>query len=113
MESGLGWISMWAYEKKLQYPVNIKSNNLRMAKLLVTQYGGSNGEGLKKGQPIEQYSVSGEYIKTYPSAFSTISDIKKVMIEKAKTIFLYIIYSIKRILSTLSSCIFPFNGISL
>ena len=35
---------MWAYEKKLQYPVNIRSNNLRMAKLLVTQYGGSNGE---------------------------------------------------------------------
>lgn len=31
-------------------------------------YGGSNGEGLKKGQPIEQYSLSGEYIKTYPSA---------------------------------------------
>lgn len=35
---------MWAYEKKLQYPINIKSKNLRMAKLLVTQYGGSNGE---------------------------------------------------------------------
>ena len=35
---------MWAYEKKLQYPINIKSNNLKMAKLLVTQYGGSNGE---------------------------------------------------------------------
>jgi len=35
---------MWAYEKRLQYPVNIKSKNLRMAKLLVTQYGGSNGE---------------------------------------------------------------------
>ena len=31
-------------------------------------YGGSNGEGLKKGQPVEQYSLSGEYIKTYPSA---------------------------------------------
>lgn len=35
---------MWAYEKRLQYPVNIKSKDLRMAKLLVTQYGGSNGE---------------------------------------------------------------------
>ena len=35
---------MWKYEKRLQYPVNIKSKDLRMAKLLVTQYGGSNGE---------------------------------------------------------------------
>ena len=35
---------MWAYEKKLQYPINIKSKDLHMVKLLVTQYGGSNGE---------------------------------------------------------------------
>ena len=35
---------MWAYEKRLQYPINIKRKDLRMAKLLVTQYGGSNGE---------------------------------------------------------------------
>ena len=35
---------MWAYEKRLQYPINIKKKDLRMAKLLVTQYGGSNGE---------------------------------------------------------------------
>ncbi len=35
---------MWLYQKKLQYPINIKSKDLRMAKLLITQYGGSNGE---------------------------------------------------------------------
>jgi len=35
---------MWAYEKRLQYPINIKKKNLKMAKVLVTQYGGSNGE---------------------------------------------------------------------
>ncbi len=35
---------MWAYEKRLQYPINIRKKNLKMAKLLVTQYGGSNGE---------------------------------------------------------------------
>lgn len=35
---------MWAYEKRLQYPVDIKSKDLRMAKYLVEQYGGSNGE---------------------------------------------------------------------
>ena len=35
---------MFKYEKKLQYPVNIKKKDLRMAKYLVTQYGGANGE---------------------------------------------------------------------
>lgn len=35
---------MWKYEKRLQYPINIKKKDLRMAKVLVTQYGGSNGE---------------------------------------------------------------------
>lgn len=35
---------MWKYEKRLQYPINIKTKDLRMAKVLVTQYGGANGE---------------------------------------------------------------------
>lgn len=35
---------MWKYEKRLQYPINIKNKDLKMAKVLVTQYGGSNGE---------------------------------------------------------------------
>ena len=35
---------MWIYEKKLQFPVNIKRKDLRMAKYLMTQYGGPNGE---------------------------------------------------------------------
>lgn len=35
---------MFSYQKRLQYPINIKSKNIEMAKLLVTQYGGSNGE---------------------------------------------------------------------
>lgn len=35
---------MFKYEKKLQYPINIKKKDLKMAKYLVTQYGGSNGE---------------------------------------------------------------------
>ena len=35
---------MWKYDKKLQYPINIKSKDLKFAKVLVTQYGGSNGE---------------------------------------------------------------------
>jgi len=35
---------MWIYEKKLQYPVCVKSKDLKMAQLLMTQYGGPSGE---------------------------------------------------------------------
>jgi spore coat protein JC len=35
---------MWMYKKMLEFPVNIKNKDLRMAKYLVTQYGGPNGE---------------------------------------------------------------------
>ena len=35
---------MWGYEKKLQYPVNIKNANPKMAKYIISQYGGPDGE---------------------------------------------------------------------
>ena len=35
---------MWVYEKKLQYPVKIKQTNPTLAKLIITQYGGPDGE---------------------------------------------------------------------
>ena len=35
---------MFVYEKKLQYPVNIKSPNPKLAKIIITQYGGPDGE---------------------------------------------------------------------
>ena len=35
---------MWCYVKTLQYPVNLKCSDLSMAKLLITQFGGPDGE---------------------------------------------------------------------
>jgi len=35
---------MWLYEKKLQYPAKVGRANLRMAKYLITQYGGPDEE---------------------------------------------------------------------
>ena len=35
---------MWQYEKKLQYPVNIKNPDARMAKIIISQLGGPDGE---------------------------------------------------------------------
>lgn len=35
---------MFSYEKRLQYPVNIKNSNPALAKIIITQYGGPDGE---------------------------------------------------------------------
>ena len=35
---------MWKYEKRLQFPVNIKNKNVKMAKYIISQNGGANGE---------------------------------------------------------------------
>jgi spore coat protein JC len=35
---------MWSYEKRLQYPVNIKTPNAKAAKFIITQFGGPDGE---------------------------------------------------------------------
>ncbi len=35
---------MWIYEKKLQIPVRVEKCDLQMAKYLITQYGGPDGE---------------------------------------------------------------------
>ena len=35
---------MWIYEKKLQYPVKIKNTNPALAKFIISQYGGPDGE---------------------------------------------------------------------
>ena len=35
---------MFVYQKKLQYPVRIKNPNPALARIIITQYGGPDGE---------------------------------------------------------------------
>ena len=35
---------MWIYEKRLQFPVNIKEPNAKLAQFIMSQYGGPDGE---------------------------------------------------------------------
>ena len=35
---------MFTYEKKLQFPVNIKNPNPKLAQIIISQYGGPDGE---------------------------------------------------------------------
>lgn len=35
---------MWIYEKRLQYPVNITQTNAKLAQVIISQFGGPDGE---------------------------------------------------------------------
>lgn len=35
---------MWIYEKRLQYPVNITTTNAKLAQVIISQFGGPDGE---------------------------------------------------------------------
>lgn len=35
---------MWSYEKRTQYPINIKKNDAKAAMIIISQYGGPDGE---------------------------------------------------------------------
>ena len=41
---GKGELLMWTYDKVLQYPINIKRPNPQLAKFIISQYGGPDGE---------------------------------------------------------------------
>ena len=44
MAMGKGELLMWTYNKMLQYPVNLKCRNPKLAKVIISQYGGPDGE---------------------------------------------------------------------
>lgn len=61
---------MWAYEKKLQYPINIKNSNPALAKIIITQYGGPDGE---LGASLRY--LSQRYSMPYPELKAIFTDI--------------------------------------
>lgn len=61
---------MWIYEKKLQYPVKIKRCNPRLAKIIIEQYGGPDGE---LGAAIRY--LSQRFTMVTPQAVATLNDI--------------------------------------
>jgi spore coat protein JC len=61
---------MWTYEKKLQYPVRIKNPNPAIAKVVITQYGGPDGE---LGASMRY--LSQRYTMPYKQAIGVLNDI--------------------------------------
>ncbi len=49
---------MWTYEKRLQFPVNIKEPNAKLAQVIISQFGGPDGELAASMRYLSQrYSV--------------------------------------------------------
>ena len=61
---------MWVYEKKLQYPINIKKPNAALAKIIISQYGGPDGE---LGASLRY--LSQRYTMPYPELKAILTDI--------------------------------------
>ncbi len=61
---------MWQYQKKLQYPINIKQTNPKLAALIISQYGGPDGE---LGASLRY--LSQRYAMPYPEHKGLLTDI--------------------------------------
>ena len=61
---------MFVYEKRLQHPVRIKNPNPKLAKIIITQYGGPHGEiGASLRYLSQRYSMP------YPELAAILTDI--------------------------------------
>ena len=61
---------MWVYEKKLEYPVRIKKTNPKLAKVIIAQYGGPDGE---LGAALRY--LSQRFTMVTPQAIASLNDI--------------------------------------
>ncbi|GHU89160.1 hypothetical protein FACS1894202_06740 [Clostridia bacterium] len=61
---------MWTYERKLQYPVKIKTPNPAIAKVVLSQYGGPDGE-----MGASMRYLSQRYTMPYPELKGLLTDV--------------------------------------
>ena len=61
---------MWSYQKHLQYPIHIKNPDARAAQVIISQYGGPDGEiGASLRYLSQRYSMP------YPELKGLLTDI--------------------------------------
>ena len=61
---------MWTYERRLQYPVNIKHTNADLALVIISQFGGPDGE-----LAASQRYLSQRYTMPYREVAGLLTDI--------------------------------------
>ena len=71
---------MFMYEKKLQYPVNIKNPNPKLAQIIISQYGGPDGE---LGASLRY--LSQRFAMPYPELKGLLTDIGRSGMQGSKT----------------------------
>lgn len=84
---------MWVYEKRLQFPINIKETNAKLAQDIISQYGGPDGEMSASMRYLSQrYSMPDKKVK---AALTDIGTEELAHLEMVATI----IYQLTRDLS--------------
>ena len=61
---------MWSYQKHLQYPIHIKNPDARAAQVIISQYGGPDGEAGAAMRYLSQ-----RYTMPYPELKAILTDI--------------------------------------
>ncbi len=61
---------MWNYEKRLQYPVKITQTNPKIAQVIISQFGGPDGELAASMRYLSQ-----RYTMPYREVIGTLTDI--------------------------------------
>ena len=61
---------MWNYEKRLQYPVRISQTNPQIAQIIISQFGGPDGELAASMRYLSQ-----RYTMPYKEVTGTLTDI--------------------------------------
>ena len=61
---------MWSYERRLQFPVNIKEPNAKLAQVIMSQYGGPDSE-----MGASMRYLSQRYASPYPEVAAVLTDI--------------------------------------
>lgn len=61
---------MWSYERRLQFPINIKEPNAKLAQIIISQFGGPDGE-----LAASQRYLSQRYTTPYREVAGILTDI--------------------------------------
>ncbi len=84
---------MWNYQKSLQYPVNIKNPNAALARVVISQFGGPDGELGAANRYLAQ-----RYTSPYPEVTGILTDIGTEELGHAEMVCA-IVYQLTRDLS--------------
>lgn len=75
---------MWNYEKRLQYPINITQTNPKIAMIIMSQYGGPDGEAAASMRYLSQ-----RYATPYREIAGLLTDIGTEALKMLLQFFLH------------------------